>query len=457
MKKGLDILKRKIYKELLKWKEEESGRTALLIDGARRVGKSYIVENFAKQEYKNYIIIDFNRVNKEVTDLFENYLNDLDLFFMYLSNYYNVKLYERDTLIIFDEVQLFPRARAAIKYLVADGRYDYIETGSLMSIKKNVKDIVIPSEERHIQMYPLDFEEFLLALGNDTLMDFIKVCFEKRKPLGAALHRKAMDYFRQYMIVGGMPQAVEMYVQTRDFERVDRVKRDILELYRADIVKHAQGYEMKVEQIFEDIPSQLQKHDKKFKLSSLKKEARFREYEDAIFWLSDAMIVNVCYNSTAPNIGLKLNMDRVTMKCYMADTGLLISHAFDENGIVSEEIYRKLLFDKLEVNKGMIVENIVAQMLAASGHKLYFYYNPSRDDASLRMEIDFLITKSKITSRHNISPIEVKSGGKYTLTSLKKCRNKYAEQLDTMYVLHKNDLKEEDGIVFLPLYMTPLL
>lgn len=266
-----------------------------------------------------------------------------------------------------------------------------------------------------------------------------------------------MDYFRQYMIVGGMPQAVEMYVQTRDFERVDRVKRDILELYRADIVKHAQGYEMKVEQIFEDIPSQLQKHDKKFKLSSLKKEARFREYEDAIFWLSDAMIVNVCYNSTAPNIGLKLNMDRVTMKCYMADTGLLISHAFDENGIVSEEIYRKLLFDKLEVNKGMIVENIVAQMLTASGHKLYFYYNSSRDDASLRMEIDFLIAKSKITSRHNISPIEVKYGGRYTLTSLRKCRDKYVEQLDTMYVLHKNDLKEEDGIVFLPLYMTPLL
>lgn len=450
-------MRRKIYTELLKWKEEEAGRTALLIDGARRVGKSYIVENFAKQEYKSYIIIDFNRVNQEVTELFENYLNDLDLFFMYLSNYYNVKLYERDTLIIFDEVQLFPRARAAIKYLVADGRYDYIETGSLMSIKKNVKDIVIPSEERHLRMYPLDFEEFLWALDNESLMDFIKVFFEKKKPLGAALHRKAMDYFRQYMIVGGMPQAVERYVETKDFERVDRVKRDILELYRADIVKHAQGYEMKVEQIFDDIPAQLQKHDKKFKLSSLKKEARFRNYEDAIFWLSDAMIVNVCYNSTAPNIGLKLNMDRVTMKCYMADTGLLISHAFDENGIVSEEIYKKLLFDKLEVNKGMIMENIVAQMLVASGHKLYFYNNPSRDDASLRMEIDFLIAKSKITSKHNISPIEVKSGGKYTLTSLKKCREKYTEQLDTLYVLHKNDLKVEEGIVYLPLYMTPLL
>lgn len=450
-------MRRKIYTELLKWKEEEAGRTALLIDGVRRVGKSYIVENFAKQEYKSYIIIDFNRVNQEVTELFENYLNDLDLFFMYLSNYYNVKLYERDTLIIFDEVQLFPRARAAIKYLVADGRYDYIETGSLMSIKKNVKDIVIPSEERHLRMYPLDFEEFLWALDNESLMDFIKVFFEKKKPLGAALHRKAMDYFRQYMIVGGMPQAVERYVETKDFERVDRVKRDILELYRADIVKHAQGYEMKVEQIFDDIPAQLQKHDKKFKLSSLKKEARFRDYEDAIFWLSDAMIVNVCYNSTAPNIGLKLNMDRVTMKCYMADTGLLISHAFDENGIVSEEIYKKLLFDKLEVNKGMIMENIVAQMLVASGHKLYFYNNPSRDDASLRMEIDFLIAKSKITSKHNISPIEVKSGGKYTLTSLKKCREKYTEQLDTLYVLHKNDLKVEEGIVYLPLYMTPLL
>lgn len=450
-------MRRKIYTELLKWKEEEAGRTALLIDGARRVGKSYIVENFAKQEYKSYIIIDFNRGNQEVTELFENYLNDLDLFFMYLSNYYNVKLYERDTLIIFDEVQLFPRARAAIKYLVADGRYDYIETGSLMSIKKNVKDIVIPSEERHLRMYPLDFEEFLWALDNESLMDFIKVFFEKKKPLGAALHRKAMDYFRQYMIVGGMPQAVERYVETKDFERVDRVKRDILELYRADIVKHAQGYEMKVEQIFDDIPAQLQKHDKKFKLSSLKKEARFRDYEDAIFWLSDAMIVNVCYNSTALNIGLKLNMDRVTMKCYMADTGLLISHAFDENGIVSEEIYKKLLFDKLEVNKGMIMENIVAQMLVASGHKLYFYNNPSRDDASLRMEIDFLIAKSKITSKHNISPIEVKSGGKYTLTSLKKCREKYTEQLDTLYVLHKNDLKVEEGIVYLPLYMTPLL
>lgn len=449
-------MKRKIYNSMQKWKEE-NGRTALLIDGARRVGKSYIAQEFAKKEYKSYILIDFNRAPAEITDLFVHYLNDLNMLFLYLSNFYGVKLYERESLIIFDEVQLFPKARAAIKYLVEDGRYDYIETGSLMTIKKNVADIVIPSEERHMKMYPLDFEEFLWALDNDTLMDFIRLCFEGKKPMGQVLHRKAMDYFRQYLIVGGMPQAVKTYRDSHDFDQVDRVKRDILELYRADIIKHAEGYQMKVAQIFDDIPAQLQKHDTKFKFSSLKKEARFREYEDALFWLSDAMITNICYNSTAPNIGLKLNMDRMTLKCYMADTGLLISHAFDENGLVSEEIYKKLLFDKLEVNKGMIMENIVAQMLTASGHKLYFYSNPSRDDASLRMEIDFLTAKSKISNRHNISPIEVKSSKNYTLTSLRKFKEKYKEQLHIPYVLHPNDLKEEDGILFLPLYMTPLI
>ena len=439
-----------------KWKEE-NGRNALLIDGARRVGKSYIAQEFAKKEYKSYILIDFNRAPAEITDLFVHYLNDLNMFFLYLSNFYGVKLYERESLIIFDEVQLFPKARAAIKYLVEDGRYDYVETGSLMTIKKNVADIVIPSEERHMKMYPLDFEEFLWALDNDTLMDFIRLCFEEKKPMGQVLHRKTMDYFRQYLIVGGMPQAVKTYRDSHDFDQVDRVKRDILELYRADIIKHAEGYQMKVAQIFDDIPAQLQKHDTKFKFSSLKMEARFREYEDALFWLSDAMITNICYNSTAPNIGLKLNMDRMTLKCYMADTGLLISHAFDENGLVSEEIYKKLLFDKLEVNKGMIMENIVAQMLTASGHKLYFYSNPYRDDASLRMEIDFLTAKSKISNRHNISPIEVKSSKNYTLTSLRKFKEKYKEQLHIPYVLHPNDLKEENGILFLPLYMTPLI
>ena len=450
-------MKRKIYTTLLDWKERRAGKTALLIDGARRVGKSYIVEAFAKKEYRSYILIDFFTASQDVKDLFENYLHDLDTFFLFLSNYYQVKLYPRETLIIFDEVQEFPRARGAIKYLVADGRYDYIETGSLMSIKKNVQDALIPSEEHHVNLYPMDFEEFLWALGDDMLMPFIKERFEKKQPLGPALHRKAMDLFRQYLIVGGMPQAVKEFVESRDFDEVDRVKRDILTLYRADMMKHAQGYEIKVARVFDEIPAQLQKHERKFKLADLEKNARMRDYEDALFWLDDAMIVNTCYNSTAPNIGLKLNMDRLTLKCYMADTGLLISHTFDENGIVSEEIYKKILFDKLEVNMGMIVENVVAQMLVASGHKLYFYSNPSREDKNARMEIDFLIAKDKISNRHNISPIEVKSSTRYTLTSLRKFVTKYKEQTHIPYVIHPNDFKEEDGIVYLPLYMTPML
>ena len=450
-------MKRKIYAELVNWKKNWAGRTALLLDGARRVGKSYIAEEFARAEYKSYLLIDFNRAGTEVRDLFLHYLDDLDTLFMYLSNYYNIKLYPGESLIIFDEVQLFPQARAAIKYLVGDGRYHYMETGSLMSIKWNVKDIVIPSEERHMKLYPMDFEEFLWAQGNEMLMDMIRRCYDTGKPMGQVMHRKAMDYFRQYMIVGGMPQAVAEYVQSRDFDKVDQVKRDILTLYRSDIAKHAQGYEMKVQSIFDEIPAQLQKHEKKFKLSSLKKNARLRDYENALFWLDDAMIVNICYNSTAPDIGLKLNMDLMTLKCYMADTGLLISHAFDENGIISQELYKKLLFDKLEVNQGMIVENLVAQMLTAAGHKLYFYSNSSREDKDARMKIDFLAAKSKISSRHNISPIEVKSTKNYTLTSLRKFVKKYKEQTYIPYVLHPGDVKEEEEIHFLPLYMTPLL
>lgn len=270
-------------------------------------------------------------------------------------------------------------------------------------------------------------------------------------------HRNALDYFRQYMIVGGMPQAVAKYVETRDFDKVDEVKRDILALYRNDIQKYADKQENKVTAIFDEIPGQLQKHEKKFRLSALQSDARMRDYSDAFFWLRDAKIINCCYNSTEPSIGLKLNEERTTLKCYMGDTGLLVSHAFDERGIVSEELYQKLLFGKLEVNEGMLVENIIAQMLRAAGHKLYFYSKNSGTSSADRMEIDFLIAKSMITSRHNISPIEVKSGRNYTLTSLKKFIGKYGNQLSVPYVLHDKDLKEEEGITFLPLYMTPLL
>lgn len=450
-------MKRKILDKMLAWKEKSAGETALLIDGARRVGKSYIAAEFGKKYYKSYILIDFNEAGDEIKDLFENNLKDLDSFFMYLSAIFNVTLFEHESLIILDEVQLFPRARAAVKYLVADGRYDYIETGSLVSIRENVSDIMIPSEERHIKMYPMDFEEYLWAFGEESLYEVIKTNFNENKEMGQALHRKAMTFFRQYLITGGMPQVVKKYIDTKNFEAADEIKRDILNLYRADMAKHAKGYEMKVESIFDEIPEQLSKHEKKFKLSSLGTGSRFRDYESSFMWLEDSMICNICYNSTAPSVGIKLNRDRNTMKIYMGDTGLLISHAFDENGLVSNEVYKKLLFGKLEMNEGMLFENIVAQMLTASGHKLYFYSNPSRNDKESRMEIDFLISKGKITSKHNVSPIEVKSSKRNTFSSLKKFIKKYSDELDKPYVLYTGDFKMEDGIIYLPIYMAGLL
>ena len=456
-------MKRKIYQTLLKWKKERKGEVALLIEGARRIGKSHIVEEFGYDEYESYILVDFSKVSPQVMEFFDLYLDDLDTLFQNLELYFRCKLFPRQSrgeearsLIIFDEVQFCPRARSGIKHFVRDNRFDYIETGSLVSIKKNVKDIMIPSEEHPVQMYPMDFEEFLWAMGDEMIMPYIRSQFEKKKPMGA-FHRRTMDYFRRYMIVGGMPQAVKKYIETRDFVKVDEVKRDILALYRNDIKKYAGNQETNVSAIFEEIPGQLQKHEKTFRLSALREDARMRDYSQAFFWLSDAKVINCCYNSTEPSIGLKLNEDRTTLKCYLNDTGLLISHAFDERGIVTEDLYRKLMFDKLEVNQGMLVENIVSQMLKASGHNLFFFSNSSRASAEDRMEIDFLIAKQTTTSRHNISPIEVKSGARYALTSLTKCMTKYAKDLSTPYVLHDKDLKIEDGIVFLPLYMTPLL
>lgn len=450
-------MKRKVYRQLLEWKEKDNGATAVLLEGARRIGKSYIAEEFGKNEYSSYLMIDFSSAPKEISDLFPFYLHDLDALFERLQLFYNISLEPRKSLIIFDEVQFCPRARAAIKQLVADGRFDYIETGSLISIKRNVKDILIPSEEHRIEMFPMDFEEFLWACGNDKMMPFIKKQFEKRKPMGDALHRQALDYFRQYMIVGGMPQAVAKFIETKDFNETDRVKRRIVELYRNDIHKYSDGDETRVSAIFDEIPGQLQRHEKKFRLSAISSSARMREYSNAFFWLADARIINCCFNSTAPNIGLRLNEDRSTLKCYMGDTGLLISIAFDEHGDEIQDLYRKLVFGKLEVNEGMLVENIVAQMLIAAGHKLYFYSNPGTRSADDRMEIDFLIAKSKVTSRHNISPLEVKSGERYSMTSLRKFISKYASYLSTPYLLHDKDLKIEDGITYIPLYMTPLL
>ena len=450
-------MKRKIYDRLIDWKNKSQGRTALLIEGARRVGKSYIVEEFAKNNYKSYVLIDFAFVPNKIKKLFDDYSNDLETLFMYLSEYFNIKLYERETLFIFDEVQFCPKARSLIKYLVADHKYDYIETGSLISIHKNVKDILIPSEEEKITLFPMDFEEFLWAMGNDTLMDFIRKCFEEKKSVDQLLHRKIMDYYKQYLILGGMPQVIEKYIETRDFSEADKIKRNILALYRDDIRKHSEDLNLKVERIFDTIPSQLQKHEKKFNLSAMDENARYRNYEGAFYWLNDAGLINIAYNTTEPNIGLGQRIDDNSLKCYFFDTGLLLALVFNEREIVKEEIYKKILFDKLTFNEGMIIENMVAQSLTSIGRKLYFFSKNNYEDSSETMEIDFLISKDTITSKHNIIPIEVKSGDRYTYTSLNKLKDKYKDYIDKPIIIHTKDLKIENDILYLPIYMTILL
>lgn len=449
-------MKRKIYDKLLQWKREKNGKTALMIEGARRVGKSYIALEFAKNEYDSYILIDFSKAPARVKGWFDEYLEDIPTLLQNIQLHYKKQLTPRRSLIIFDEVQKCPRAREAIKALVEDGRFDYLETGSLISIKKNVENIVIPSEEDGIDMYPMDFEEFLWAMGNEVMMPYIRERFEKRQPMGE-FHREALHYFRQYLIVGGMPQAVAEYAASRDFKRVDAVKRQILRLYKNDIKKYAGTATARVSAIYDAIPGQLQKKEKKFSLVALNDEARMREYDSAFFWLEDSRMVNISYNTTAPNIGLQLNEDRTTLKCYFCDTGLLISLAFSARGIVTNEIYQKLMFDKLEIDEGMLVENIVAQMLKASGNKLFFYSNYDKEEAENRMQVDFLIQKEVVTSRHNISPIEVKSRTGYTLTSIQKCIKKFRQYLSTPYVLHTKDVELKDGLVYLPLYMTGVL
>ena len=446
------MFKRKIYEELIKWKRISNGSTALLIDGARRVGKSYIAEEFAKNEYKSYILVDFGNVPNDVLHLFAQESSDLDLFFAKLSAFYGIKLFKRDSLIVFDEVQQFPRARQLIKYLVADGRYDYLETGSLIRLKKNVQDIIIPSEEEHIEMFPMDFEEFLWAMGDTVTVPLLKACFESKKPLGQALHRKIMNDFRQYVLVGGMPQSVAAYLNGKDFEASDMAKRRILKLYHDDVSKFAEGYEDKVFALFDGIPAQLSKKEKKYKLSSLGKKARFRSYEDSFVWLNESMIVNTCFNATDPNVGLALSADHSTQKCYMADTGLLVTQTFMDKAFTENGLYRAILFDKLSINEGMIMENVVAQMLRTNGHKLYFY---SRSDATNRkndMEIDFLITEGK-----KICPIEVKSNNYVSHSSLDKFRDKFSSKIGNSYILYSKDVLVKDGIIHLPIYMAMFL
>ena len=449
-------MKRKIYEQLLRWKNESAPETALLIEGARRVGKSWIVEEFAKCEYRSFVLIDFNKVSKAVIDVFKNDLEDLDVFFRKLSEYYGVRLYEGETLFVFDEVQEFPRARAAIKYLVEDGRYHFIETGSLMSIAENVTGIVIPSEEDSVKMYPLDFEEFLWATGRADMVETIKSHRRDLAPFGA-VHRKMIEAFREYLVVGGMPQAVSCWAETHDLKKVEAAKKRILKLYRNDIRKHAGRYAMKAEAVFDEIPAQLQEHDKKFRLAVIGADARMREYGDAFLWLKDAMIVNVAYNSTEPTVGLKLSAEYSTLKCYMADTGLLISHAFGSNPKALEEIVRRVMFDSISINEGMLIENAVAQMLVSQGVELFFYARYDKKDAKNRMEIDFLLPDAQITRKKHVSAVEVKSENDYTTSSLDKFRQKFGQSISAAYIVHPGDIRQKDGILYMPIYMTPWL
>ena len=448
------VLKRKTYEELLKWKREYAPEYALFLKGARRVGKTTIAEELGKNEYKSFITINFQSTNDTVRDLFVNSLLDLDYFFNVIQLQYGKKLYKRESLIILDEIQLYPLARQALKTLLADGRYDYIETGSLAGIKKKTEasEILIPSEEYAVEMFPLDFEEFLWATGDEFTFPIIKSSYEKVKPLGN-LHKDIFRKFREYMCVGGMPQAVVKYVQTKDFERVDFVKKEILALYRNDIKNQKEENSTYLGNILDNIPSELSKHEKSssFKLSHVDKNARYREYSSPLTWLSEAMIVNVARNVTDPSPALTLSMDDERFKCYLLDTGLLINLSFGDGTFMDNEFYKAILTDRLHINEGMFVENAVAQCLRSNGHKILFYVEYNSNGKPV-MEIDFLIRKAK-----KVVPVEVKSGREFAAKSLRNFKTKFSNKVGLQYVLYDGDIKRDEEVIYLPYYMAAVL
>ena len=448
------IFRRKIYDKLLNWKKTAAGEKALLIEGARRIGKSTVVEEFGKKEYRSYLLIDFNDASDAVRNAFERYLNDLDSFFLILSTEYGVTLYPHESLVIFDEVQRYPRARQSIKRLVKDGRFDYIETGSLISIRENVKDITIPSEERPLKMYPMDFEEFCWALGEDQMIAYIRQCFDTLQPLEENLHHKAMLLFKQYMLVGGMPKCVDRYLEeNRSFVAADTEKRDILALYANDISRADVRYRTRIASIFEQIPTFLSQHEKRVRLSNIEEKATYPMYHDTFFWLGNAMIVNECFNCLDPNVGLSVNEDRTFLKCYMGDTGLLVSHAFSEKEIAEGELYRQILNDNLSINEGMLFENAIAQCLTANGYHLFFYTRYNEEKHRNDIEIDFLISNGSKT-KPKIFPIEVKSGKRYTTISLERFIELYSNRIGQAYIIHTKNLKMNNRIICIPSYMT---
>lgn len=445
-------IKRDIYDQILNWKKSTNGKKALLIEGARRIGKSTIVEKFGQSEYKTYIMIDFNKASKKVKMLFDD-MNNLDIFFQALSLEYNTRLYPRESLIIFDEVQKYPKARESIKYLVKDGRYDYIETGSLISIKENVEGITLPSEERKIKMYPLNFHEYMCFIGEELLLEYIADCWEKKVPLDNKLHAKAMRLYKEYMLVGGMPQPVIAFLENgRDFAAADIEKRDILDLYRDDIKKAAKKYKSKVSAIFENIPGYLSSHEKRVILSSITGSSDSDRYDEPFFWLDDSMICNLCYKCNDPNVGLALNKNESYVKCYMGDTGLLVSLAFSENELADQNLYKQIMDGKLSLNKGMLYENMIAQMLVSKGKKLFFYTRYNKEKHRNDIETDFLLSNESKTN-YKVNPIEVKSSKNYTTKSLEKLKEVFGKKIDNQIIIHPKTFSIDDNITKIPPYM----
>lgn len=442
------MFKRKIYQRLLAWKREADGQTALLVQGARRIGKSTVVEEFARQEYDSYILIDFSKVKPEVLALFQD-MSDLNYFFLQLQLLYKVNLKERQSLIIFDEVQLCPLARQAIKHLVADHRYDYMETGSLISIRKNIKDILIPSEEEFVNMYPMDYEEFLWALGDEVTIPLLHECFASKRALGEAVHRRQMQQFRLYMLIGGMPQAVAAYLETNNFSKVDRVKRNILKLYENDFRKiDASG---RASKLFDAIPAELGKNTLRYQVSKVIEKQRANDIREIFADLQDSMTVLASFHVNDPGVGMSLNMDIDRFKMFLCDTGLFTTLAFKDNDFTENVIYQKLFHDKLATNLGYMYENVLAQTLRAKGDGLFYHTFPS-ETSNHTNEIDFIIAR-----KNKICPIEVKSSGYKQHASLDRFRAKYRERILASYVVYTKDYQQTDGVEYIPVYMAQFL
>lgn len=440
--------RRKLYDKMLEWKKNSKGKTALLIKGARRVGKSTIVEQFARNEYKSYILIDFSVAPMEVQHLFED-ISNLNYIFLRLQVVYKTELHERQSAIIFDEVQRQPLARQAIKHLVKDGRYDYIETGSLLSIKQNVQNILIPSEETRLNMYPMDYEEFCWAMGDNVSVPLLRQLFDARQPLGDGVHRKLMRDFRLYMLVGGMPQVVDTYLQQNSFSQVDMEKRNIIELYEDDFRKiDPTG---RASMLFDAIPSELGKNASRYQVSSVIEGQRADDVSAIIEDMKDSMTVNIAYHANDPNAGFAMNKDIYHYKLFVGDTGLFVTLAFKDKEFTENIIYEKLLSDKLDANLGYLYENVVAQMLRVSGNELFYYTFP-KDKGNRNYEVDFLISRG-----NKICPIEVKSSGYKTHTSLDEFVKKFPSRISNKYLVYTKDFVKDGDILCVPVYMTMFL